>query len=308
MIQNISIDEVIKAIVLQTGLTREQITKKIDETMASFNGLLTQVGAALVIADKMSVKLKLSGDSNQQEGTSGGTGEFLKIKDLIEGMKSINVLGRVIASFPPKEFAKKDGHAGKVAAFVLKDATGTTRVSAWDKEADRISASLKKGDVVGVYNASIKKAFKGNGVEVSTDNRTSIKINPEGVDVSSLPKAGGGEFKEPTVIESFKDAKEDMQYCTFVAKLAGKIPAKAFQKKDGTEGSIGKALLKEDSVIATVVFWTERIPDFDGLAEGTTYKFENVGVKMNNFRNELEFNMTKNSTVTEAGGSATGSE
>ena len=59
MSQNISIEEVIRAIVLQAGLSREDINKKINDTIATFNGLLTPVGAALIIAAVLFVRLSL---------------------------------------------------------------------------------------------------------------------------------------------------------------------------------------------------------------------------------------------------------
>jgi hypothetical protein len=66
---------------------------------------------------------------------------------------------------------------------------------------------------------------------------------------------------------------------------------------DRTQGKLGKIVVKDETGIATVIFWTERMTDFDGLNEGIEYDFDGLTVKMNNFRKELEFYVNKSTRI-----------
>lgn len=57
MSQEITLEEIFQAIVSKTGLSREEIRKKIGDTMAGFNGLLTEVGTALILAEQLGVNV-----------------------------------------------------------------------------------------------------------------------------------------------------------------------------------------------------------------------------------------------------------
>ena len=51
-------EDIIKAIILQTGLSREEIKKRVDDTVAKFKDLIKDDGALVMLADKLSVNLQ----------------------------------------------------------------------------------------------------------------------------------------------------------------------------------------------------------------------------------------------------------
>jgi hypothetical protein len=66
------IDTLIQVIASQTGLSREEIMKKIDETAKRFNGLLTDYGAAHIVGYELGIldlqsKIRLFRDSVYQK-------------------------------------------------------------------------------------------------------------------------------------------------------------------------------------------------------------------------------------------------
>lgn len=286
--QNISIEEVIRAIVLQAGLSREDIQKKISDTIATFNGLLTPVGAALIIADKLNVKVNMNVIDSGSQHESASI-DSIKIKDLIDGMKNIVVFGRVTTIFPPKTFQRQDGRKGMVGSLLLRDATGTARVTMWDQKAGLLESSIKEGDIIGIYNASTKIGINGK-IDVNVDARATVKPKPEEIDVSQFP-----EDAPVTVLtsQSIKDIKETTNFCNFTAKVLGKEPVKEFQKKDGTSGTLGKVKVGDEYATAFVLFWSDRMNDFESLNIGEVYDFEGLGVKKNKFSNALEFNINR---------------
>jgi ssDNA-binding replication factor A large subunit len=306
--QDISLEEVIRTIVSQTGLSREEIRKKIDATIASFDGLLTEVGAALIIGDKLGVKVNAHQADPGSQGDSSGMDSALKIKDVIEGtkkntsLKNIIVFGRVASITPPREFQKKDGRKGAVAAITLKDATGQIRVSCWDQKANLVDSSIKQGAIIGIINAYTKIGRDGD-VEVHVDNRGTLKPKPDDLDESTFPAAEPiSATSSSSVIGTIKSVPESATFTSFTAKVQEKFPPKTFTKKDGSEGSVARVRVVDESGSTFVVFWADRMEDYNGLNAGEAYQFEGLAVKKNTFGNNttLEFHANRASKITKS--------
>jgi replication factor A1 len=97
-----------------------------------------------------------------------------KIASLSEDSRSVSVEGEVSTEPVIREVTTSKGEVVKLAAFELKDDTGTVRVSAWRKHAEAVN-NLKVGDRVLLTNAYVKKGF-GDRLELSTRNATSITV------------------------------------------------------------------------------------------------------------------------------------
>jgi ssDNA-binding replication factor A large subunit len=98
--------------------------------------------------------------------------EFLKIADLKEGSKSVNVEGEVLTKPILRDVKTSKGELVKLANFELKDETGRMWVSAWRMLTDSVN-DLKVGDRIVLKNVYVKKGF-GDELEISTRNTTSI--------------------------------------------------------------------------------------------------------------------------------------
>ena len=100
--------------------------------------------------------------------------KFLKIADLKEGLKHVNVEGEVITKPTLRNVKTSKGETVKLTVLEAKDETGRIWVSAWRKHADTVR-DLKTGDKVVIKNAYVKKGF-GDQLEISTRGTTSITI------------------------------------------------------------------------------------------------------------------------------------
>lgn len=98
---------------------------------------------------------------------------FLKIANLKEGMRDVNVEGEVITKPFLRMVKTSRNETVKLTVFEIKDETGSIWVSAWREDAEK-AANLKVGDKVTVKNAYVKKGF-GDQLEISTKNTTSIE-------------------------------------------------------------------------------------------------------------------------------------
>jgi replication factor A1 len=73
----------------------------------------------------------------------------MNIKDLRDGMRTVEVKGEIIEVSAPRDVSLRTGGQAKVADATLKDATGTIKLSLWDNQIDQV----RKGVTVKVSNA-----------------------------------------------------------------------------------------------------------------------------------------------------------
>ena len=69
----------------------------------------------------------------------------LKIKDILEGMRSVDIAGKVQQIFEVREFKTEKG-SGKVGSFILADETGSIRIVCWYDQTDILTKTSKRSD------------------------------------------------------------------------------------------------------------------------------------------------------------------
>ncbi len=154
----------IKEKLLSVGLTEEEIKKKVEEKKKEVEGLLTEEGILSIIANEYGIEL----ESEVEE---------LKIEDLAEGLKDVNLTAKVLAVYPVKELDENK----KVANILIGDETGKTRLSLWNEQCEYLS-EVKKGDVIDIVGAVSKRGLKNP--ELSLGYQGKIIVNPEGKEVT----------------------------------------------------------------------------------------------------------------------------
>ena len=153
----------------KTGLSDQQLLEKIDAKCVSLSGLISKEGAAHIIANELGVKLL--------EG--GG-----KIKDLLPGMRSVEVLGRVTQIYEVRDFQRADGSAGKVGSFLVGDDTGVVRIVCWGSQADVLN-QLATGTPIKVTGGMVRENQRGYK-EVHLNDASRIILNPS----EKVPEVG----------------------------------------------------------------------------------------------------------------------
>ena len=163
---------IIMSKLMEKGYTEAQIKEKIrlKKEASMFN--LTTKGILSIIAS--------------EEGIVLSGREDLKIESLKEGMKDVNVLGRVTRKYAPKEFTRDDGSQGVVLNLTIMDKTGEIAVVFWDENAVRCYETVNKGDILKIIAGQVKGGIKGPQLYISTKSK--IIVNPENVDPSLLPE------------------------------------------------------------------------------------------------------------------------
>ncbi len=160
-------EQIIEKIQKEKGLTLSEVEAKIKKKLNDLSDLISREGAAYIIANELGVKIL--------EDFSKKT---LKINQLIPGMSSVNIVGKIIQVYSVREF-DNGTRQGKIGSLLLGDETGTIRVVMWDtnhiKEIENDNVRLDK--VIKIVNAYVKdnNGFK----ELHMGNRSNLELNPE---------------------------------------------------------------------------------------------------------------------------------
>lgn len=135
-------EALVEKIASLAGVDKAEIQRKIEAKKASLSGLISNEGAAQIVASDLGVHFE------EQD---------MKIKELMPGMRKVNVVGKVINLFPVREFEKK-GRKGKVANFIIADETSNVKVVLWDTNQISLieNNTIGKEDVVEIKNANMR--------------------------------------------------------------------------------------------------------------------------------------------------------
>jgi len=166
-----SLDDIVAKIKQSSGKTESEITTMITKKVEELNNLVSKEGAAHIVANELGVKLLDDLDKKD-----------IQIKNLLPGLRSVNVIGRVTRVFPVKEWEKGE-RKGKVGSFVITDGTGTSRVVLWNDQTDMLEKEVKLGVILRITSAFVKE---GNfGPELHLRDKSKIEFNPEGVTIDA---------------------------------------------------------------------------------------------------------------------------
>jgi len=112
-------------------------------------------------------------DSNTFVEVLDSAEDYLKMAELKEGLKHVNVVGEVSASPTVRDVKTARGELVKLASVELKDSTGKVALLAWRAHAD-VAGQLKLADRVAVRDVYVKRGF-GDHLELSTRESTTIE-------------------------------------------------------------------------------------------------------------------------------------
>jgi len=158
----IPLNDILGKIKEKTAWSDQEVDRKLKQKMDQLAGLISKEGAAHIIANEQGIKLL--------EQTSGR----LKIKNVLSGMRNVEIVGRVIDVYEVREFQKED-RSGKVGSFIVGDETSSVRVVLWGSQTDNI-LKLEKNMVVRI-KGSYAKDNQGRK-ELHLGESGMIELNP----------------------------------------------------------------------------------------------------------------------------------
>lgn len=132
---SLMMDELIAKITKTSNLSEDEIKNMIEEKQLELSGLISEEGAAYLVAKELGIEL-------------GRTEERLNIENVIPGMQNVNITGKIARISPVREF-KTEKAEGRVANITISDRTGSVRMSLWNDEIEKLTG-LAAGDIVNI--------------------------------------------------------------------------------------------------------------------------------------------------------------
>lgn len=183
-------------------ISSAELDGRIKEKINELAGLVSEEGAAHIIANELGVELFPQGK------------EQLKIKELYAGMRGISTLGKVLRIFETKEFTRNE-RSGKVCSLMLGDETGTIRIVFWNEMAEKV-ASFKENDVLLLKDIMVRERNNGDR-EVHVGERSEIQINPPNLQVTAVRTIPSG--YERRSIKELQDGQEGVELLGTVVQV-----------------------------------------------------------------------------------------
>lgn len=283
----IPLKELREKILATEKITAEDFDQKIKVKINELSGLISEEGAAHIIANELGISLV----AEKQDK--------LKIKEIYAGMRNVSTVGKVVRKFETREFQKED-RTGKVCSLILGDETGTIRVVFWNDQVDLV-AELKEEDILLVENAYVRE--NRDSKEVHMGNQGSITINPKGVVIENVRQTASFDRKTIAELQEAEGSAEivgtivqvfDPRFFTICPQCNGRV-----READGgfnchTHGVVEPA----DSYVMNLViddgtgniratFWKDQTNDLLGKNESDIATYKNNPADFEDTKNDL---------------------
>ena len=163
-------DRIIEKISKYSGLSLDEVDRKIEAKRAKLSGLISKEGAAQIVAAELGINFE---------------NETLKIEELLPGMRKVNLMGKIITLFPVRTFKTQKGEEGKVLNFILADETSNIKVVLWDTNHIALveKGEIGENDVVEIANGSMRESemHLGSFSEFKKSNKEIAEVKTERV-------------------------------------------------------------------------------------------------------------------------------
>lgn len=182
------VDTLVEKISEESGKDEDEIRERIEDKMKEMSGLVSEEGAAHLIAKEEGVELA---ETVEKE---------LKVENIVPGMRRVDVKAKVVDITDMNTFERDDGEDGKVQNLVLGDDTGTIRMSLWDEQTD-VTEKVDVGDSIHITGAYSREDNRGNA-ELRIGNDTQMEMLDEDIgEVKESSSSGGGQHERVNIGE-----------------------------------------------------------------------------------------------------------
>lgn len=232
----------------QQTVSREELLGKLETEKRKVGGLISDETLLRLIAKDFGLDLS-------QDETSAPA---LSLADLIPGLSSVSVVGRVIAVFAPRAF--NTSRNGRIASLLIADKNDLLRVVLWNDKTNLIeSGALKIGQIVR-FSRGYTKEDKNGKIEFHLSERSEIETNPEDVRPEDYPTISKFTTKIGKLTLKERNARINL------AGAVGKVfQASAFTRQDSSSGRVMRFTLVDETGEIPVVVWNEKVDEIESI-------------------------------------------
>jgi len=166
------VEELLQELEKKSGLSREELMKRIDKKISELDNLITVEGAIYLVARELGIELP----SPRRRVT---------ISSILPGMRKVSFIGRVFKISRIVEFGV--GNKGKVVNLFVGDSTGYVKIPLWNEQVSFIDQKkVTVGSLIQVINGFAREGIYGE-VEVSLGKFGILKVLD--ADIPEIPSA-----------------------------------------------------------------------------------------------------------------------
>ncbi len=211
--------EIKEKIIEETGLDEEELEDSVEEKMEEFSGLVSEEGALHLVAKEEGVDVA---DSSDQQ---------LEIKNIVPGMRKVNIKARVTGILDPNTFERDDGEEGKVQNVILGDNTGTIRLTLWDEQTE-IAEKVDEDDAIAISGAYTVEDNRGNA-ELRLGDSSQVKM----ADEDEVPEVESSSPTTGTTDSSIREIRSENTNYRVQGMLVDVYTSNPFYKVDPETGN-----------------------------------------------------------------------
>jgi ssDNA-binding replication factor A large subunit len=267
------VEELIEKILAERkDFTHEQLHRLIEEKKGDFEGLLSDQGAARLVAEELLVE------------TEPVTVPSMKIRGLIAGLNDATLSGKVVSTEPLREFVRQDGSAGRVLSLILEDDTGKVRCAIWDEKADEV---VKHGDItrrlVTIRHGYTRAGLNGEP-ELNAGERAEVTVGSE---------AGA---PTPASITAIGKIREPVLELNLLGIIHSQPRIYEFERNE-QKGTVLRTMLADSTGSIGLVAWNEKAEELKSLKKNDILKVQGGRLRRDNF-GRLEVHLDNMAEVT----------
>ncbi|MCJ7478657.1 MAG: OB-fold nucleic acid binding domain-containing protein [Candidatus Nanohaloarchaeota archaeon QJJ-7] len=276
------VDELVEKISEETGEPEEEIKERIGSKVEELSGLVSEEGAAHLVAREEGIELAEAGDKE------------LTVENIVPGMNRVDLKCKVVDISDINTFERDEGEEGQVRNVVLGDRTGTVRLTLWNDQTE-VGDKIEEGDSIHIKNAYSREDNRGN-VELRVGDETKIGMMEEEIDevADTGNSSGGGHRKartnqvmnenvnyevEGTLVEIYADEpfyKACPECQKKVEKEDGSWRCEEHGEVEASDNMIISAIIDDGYGNLRTVFFREQAQELLGLDEDPEGNLETV--------------------------------
>jgi replication factor A1 len=253
-------DLIQKILSSRSDITREELQRMIEAKVEQAKGFLTHESATRAVAMELGVELAKSPLIRE-----------IKIKDLVSGLGDVTITARVLFVSLPQKFSTSDGREGKMRYLVAADKTRDLRVVLWDDKVDIADSLGMLGKMVQFTHGYVRSSYEGK-LELNISSKGSFEfVSTEGLKDEIPPLT---EFHK-----KIGDITKDNKTVNVIGSVAEVSAVSTFSREDGSEGTLKKLELQDETGIISVVLWNTKIQELTDVKNGSLLQVFGAKVK-----------------------------
>ena len=248
--------EIIGRIAQQSGKKSDEIRALIVEKKRKFSGLLTDSGAAFMVAKDLGIEPGLESMKR------------LSVSQLRDGMQNVDLLVKAVQVSSPKEF-EKNGRRGKLCNLVVADSTGEIRLTVWHDEAEKVQGHVRRGTILLLRNCFVKSF--NDRPQLSLGYKGSIELNPKTELFAELPAIERNFMKISSLLPGMNDV-------SVLGRITRVFPATEFENRQ-RKGRVMNFVLGDETGTVRAAAWNDVVESVGEIGENKVVEIDGAYTK-----------------------------